>query len=42
MNGDLIIHSETPQYPDETIHKGDEINFRIIGRVIDKSSSEGL
>ena len=42
MNGDLIIHSENPQYPDETIHKGDEINFRIIGRVIDKSGSGGL
>lgn len=42
MNGDLIIHSENPQYPDEIIHKGDEINFRIIGRVIDKSGSGGL
>lgn len=42
MNGDLIIHSENPQYPDETIHKGDEINFRIIGRVIDKSGNGGL
>lgn len=42
MNGDLIIHSENPQYPDETIHKGDEINFRIIGRVIDKSGRGGL
>lgn len=41
-NGDLILHSDNPRYPDETI-SGDELELvRIYGRVIDKSGNGGL
>lgn len=42
MNGDLVIHSDNPRYPEEIIHKDDDINFSIIGRVIEKAGNGGL
>lgn len=41
-NGDIIIHSDNPKYPDEII-TGDERNLiRIYGRVIEKAGMGGL
>lgn len=43
INGDLVIKSDNKSYPDEIIpHDSDEINFSIIGRVIEKAGNGGL
>lgn len=44
MNGDLIIRSDNrDSYPDEIIkHDEENVNFRVIGRVIEKSGNGGL
>jgi phage repressor protein C with HTH and peptisase S24 domain len=44
MNGDLIIRSDNrDSYPDEIIkHDEENVNFRVIGRVIEKSGDGGL
>ena len=44
MNGDLIIRSDNrDSFPDEIIkHDEENVNFRVIGRVIEKSGDGGL
>ncbi len=43
INGDLIIHSDNPVYPDECLRADDEsVYFSIIGRVIEKTGHGGL
>lgn len=41
-NGEIVIHSDNPQYADETVSLVDQDALRIYGRVIDKSGSGGL
>lgn len=41
-NGGIIIHSDNPRYPDETIEPEEQDLLRIYGRVIDRSGSGGL
>lgn len=43
INGNLIIRSVNPEYPDEILTKDDiNVYIKIIGRVVDKSGSGGL
>jgi len=43
INGDIVIHSDNPAYPEEIISHNDEsVYFSIIGRVIEKVSHGGL
>ena len=41
-NGDIIIHSDNPKYPDEVITGEDRNLIRIYGRVIEKAGMGGL
>ena len=39
MKGGLIIHSDNPKYQDEIYSDDENINFKLIGRVLERSGS---